>query len=375
MRSLRLLSALLLVGAVLSASGFPAGAVSFEWVIIDDAGNPPDDQVMSCCKESKGMSGFGSVSYVFRIAQTEVTNAQYAEFLNAVAANGDPNGIFNERSVITRLGTGPPYAYEVRAGLENRPAGWINFFDALRFANWLHNRQPTGLQDETTTEDGAYPLLGANPLVVERKEGATFFVPSEDEWYKAAFWDPFEQRYWDFATGFNPQCPELDGDCPPLPEPPPGGPDRVSANYCPDPIDFPSPINCPPSWPATTGPGEATDVGAYVFSPSPFGTLDQAGNLAESTEGINIDDDLSDGSGGLETRVFRGGLWIRGVGDMSASYRTVVDPNGGSLSLLGLRVATVPEPGAAAGVVALGLVLGLSRRSTRRAAGRGGSLT
>jgi formylglycine-generating enzyme required for sulfatase activity len=355
------LAVLPLALALLGPAAPPARAVSFEWITIDDPGNPPDDAVMLCCRESMGMTGFGPVDYVYRISRTELTNAQYAEFLNAVASVADPNALFNTRlQDVLRAGGAGSYSYAAKAGRENHPVRFIEHFDGFRFANWLHNGQPSGLQDETTTEDGAYTLLGANPVDVVRNEGASFFVPSEDEWYKAAFWDPVEQRYWSWATGFNPDCPEEDGDCPPVPEPPPGAAERVSANYCP--IVDPFPINCPDLYyPESSGPGNTTDVGAYVFSPSPFGTFDQSGNLNELTEGTNIDDDPSDGSLGTETRVTRGGVFNRGLNDSSSHSRLPVDPNNQMLSTLTLRVATVPEPGSVGAIVALGVVLGLAR--------------
>ncbi len=362
MRSIPMRFPLLLALALLGLAGPPARAVSFDWVSIDDPGNPPDDAVMECCRESRGLTGFGSVDYVYRIARFELTNAQYAEFLNAVASEADPHALFNTSlKDVLRQGSAGAYSYVPKLGRENHPVRFIDHFDGFRFANWLHNGQPSGLQDATTTEDGAYTLLGANPLDVVRNEGASFFVPSEDEWYKAAFFDPVEQRYWTWATGFNPDCPELDGDCPPVPEPPPGAVARVSANYCivPDP---PFPINCPDLyWPESSGPNDTTDVGAYVFSPSHFGTFDQSGNLNELTEGVNIDDDPSDGSLGTETRVTRGGVFNRGMQDSSSHSRLPVNPNNQMLSTLTLRVATVPEPGAVGAAVALGLVSGLAR--------------
>jgi hypothetical protein len=69
---------------------------------------------------------------------------------------------------------------------------FVSFWNALRFANWLHNGQPRGLQDETTTEDGAYTLTptGIVNNTITRNPGAVVFLPSENEWYKAAYYDP-----------------------------------------------------------------------------------------------------------------------------------------------------------------------------------------
>jgi hypothetical protein len=67
-----------------------------------------------------------------------------------------------------------------RGSAAGMPVNFVSWYDCLRFANWLHNGQPTGAQDSTTTEDGAYDLsLGSS---VVRKAGATAFLTSEDEW-------------------------------------------------------------------------------------------------------------------------------------------------------------------------------------------------
>ena len=55
---------------------------------------------------------------------------------------------------------------------------------------WLHNGQPIGPQGPSTTEDGAYAVTSLHPIELSRKPGALFFVPSVDEWYKAAFYQP-----------------------------------------------------------------------------------------------------------------------------------------------------------------------------------------
>ena len=59
---------------------------------------------------------------------------------------------------ITRSGGSGSYTYSAIAGRGNMPVNFVSFYDALRFANWLHNGQPTGAQDNTTTEDGAYTI-------------------------------------------------------------------------------------------------------------------------------------------------------------------------------------------------------------------------
>ena len=66
----------------------------------------------------------------------------------------------------------------------------MSFWDACRFANWLQNGQPKGMQGAGTTETGAYTLTaaGINNNTVVRNANWKWAVPSEDEWYKAAFY-------------------------------------------------------------------------------------------------------------------------------------------------------------------------------------------
>ena len=108
-------------------------------------------------------TGYGSVAYDYRIGTTEVTNAQYVDFLNAVAAT-DPYGLYNTsmgsdtRGGITRSGSGTipdPYIYSVKAdavgqgpggsdyAYADKPVVYVSWGDAARFSNWLNNGQPT----------------------------------------------------------------------------------------------------------------------------------------------------------------------------------------------------------------------------------------
>jgi len=55
----------------------------------------------------------------------------------------------------------------------------------MRFVNWLENGQPA---DGSGTESGVYTIgSGVNET---RAAAASYFIPSEDEWYKAAYYDP-----------------------------------------------------------------------------------------------------------------------------------------------------------------------------------------
>src|SRR5262245_5025257 len=150
---------------VLAAFATAASAVTIPTVTVGSAGNIADKEVMI-----DETTDYGSVAYNYRIGTTEVTNAQYAAFLNAVAAT-DTYGLYNASMEsetwggITRTGSSGSYSYSVKADAgsytyADKPVVYVSWYDSLRFANWLHNGQPSGAQDASTTEDGAYTFSG-----------------------------------------------------------------------------------------------------------------------------------------------------------------------------------------------------------------------
>ena len=74
----------------------------------------------------------------------------------------------------------------------------VDWYGAARYCNWLHNGLPTGPQDLSTTEDGAYDMAIGGDLIA-RKPGARYFLPTEGEWYKAAYYDAIDPG----ATSFD----------------------------------------------------------------------------------------------------------------------------------------------------------------------------
>jgi formylglycine-generating enzyme len=215
-------------------------AITIDTVPVGNPGNAPDSTTV------------GAVSYEYRIGKYEVTFAQYAEFLNAVAGE-DPFELYDTKmgsgsfGGIIRNGTSGHYTYTQKS-LEraNNPVNYVTWFDAIRFVNWLNN----GQGGPGTTEYGAYTLEGGTPtatnsLDIVRNPSAIWVLPTNDEWYKAAYFDPTSATYFNYATSNNSA---------PAAIAPPGY--SNSAAY----------KNLP-----------FTDVGAYVDSPSPYGTFDQAG--------------------------------------------------------------------------------------------------
>ena len=317
MRRLFVLAVLLLA--------LPAHGVTIDWVTVGDPGNAGDTEVMACCGSVTGTSGYGAVDYTYQISKYETTNAQYAEFLNAVAAT-DTNLLYSPSlgsGAITRSGGPGSYMYSAIAGRENMPVNHVSFYDALRFANWLHNGQPTGVQGDATTEDGAYTITaqGIADNSITRNADATIFLTSEDEWYKAAYYDPVSSSYFNY----------------------PAGTDTVTT--CAAVGATPNAANC------DRVVGDLTDVGSYTGSPSPNGTFDQGGNVWEWNEAII----------GSE-RGLRGGGFHFYPYDLAASFPQTTLPTA-EVSTFGFRVAMIPEPS-----TALLLAVGLAGLA---AAGRG----
>lgn len=215
----------------------------------------------------------GYVDHAYRIGLFEITAGQYTAFLNAVAA-ADTYHLYNTAMAsdvhgcrILRAGSTGSYTYTVAADWADRPVNLVSWGDAARFCNWLHNGQPSGVQDSTTTEDGSYALDGAFGdsalMLVTRRANATWVLPTEDEWYKAAYHtnDGPTGTYHDFPTS---------ADAVPFNQwltPDPGN----SANFVVD--DY-----------AVGGPYYRTPGGAFGNSASPYGTFDQGGNVWEWNE-------------------------------------------------------------------------------------------
>ncbi len=130
-------------------------------------------------------TGFGHVPYVYGIATHEVTNAQYAEFLNA--KYHDLVGITGFDRPLDGIEQDSQGNFVPRQGLENEPVGEDNVVNAARFVNWLHNGQ-----GDSDTESGAYLFSNSGYILngydrIQRQPGARWALPNVDEWYKASY--------------------------------------------------------------------------------------------------------------------------------------------------------------------------------------------
>lgn len=190
--------------ASLFAASSASAQITMDWSTVGNAGNAANPT-----------TGFGSVGYEYRIGTYEVTNSQYAAFLNSVAAS-DSNGLYNANmgsnayGGITRSGSAGSYTYSVRANMGDKPVNYVSWFDAARMSNWMTNGQ--GLNGGSgDTESGVYTLTGATSISAITRDLSNpnqVFIPNEDEWYKAAYHQPATQGgdaddYWLYATQSN----------------------------------------------------------------------------------------------------------------------------------------------------------------------------
>ena len=289
------------VSLVSSASA----VVSIDYVSVGYAGNAADS------------TGYGAVAYEYKIAKNETTIGQYTEFLNA-KAKSDPYALYSTDMTtsyiagISRTGSSGSYAYSVIGSSANKPITFVSWFDAARFCNWLHNGQGNG-----STESGAYTLNGAMSGIYLKNPNATVWIPSENEWYKAAYYDATKGGtggYWKYANQSNSLGGNMIGNA-------------NSANYADESNGYATYVGGS-SW-------GITDVGAYgANSDSFFGTNDQGGNVWELNDAVVY---------GL-ARGMRGGCWNDLDYGLPSSYWASIDPSVVQGDGVGFRVASVPEP-------------------------------
>lgn len=346
--------------ALIGVLAVPAVAdpITYEMVAVGNPGNAGDT------RPGANTFGKGSVAYPYQIGKYDVTIGQYAAFLNAVAAT-DTYSLYNSSmgsdghiagiqkhgslgsytySVITPSGTTPPGA----SSPGNRPITYVSWWSAARFSNWIANGQPTGAQSSTTTENGAYNLAnwtsGTVPArnLMNPNTGAppTFFIPSENEWYKAAYYSPNyggvgNPGYYAFATQSDAVPGNLIGGA------------ANQANYLTG-----AGYSVTQSLTYDDNQNYLTDVGAFTNSASFYGTFDQSGNVFQWND--------LDGLPGT-TRGLRGGVWqYNDPVNISSSYNYLNDPSG-EYGTTGFRLASpaaVPEPSMYAMALA-GLAFGM----------------
>jgi len=288
-----------------------ARELASSFVLVGVPGNPADPE-----------TGCGAVKSVYAIQRAEVSNSEYAEFLTAVASDADPFALYSPLMEqhffggIARERAGGGYRYQVKPGYEQLPVTFVSWYSAARFANWMHYGRPTQVPGETGATEGddktgaydtrAFPPASEAAAVppVTRNTGARYWLPSCDEWVKAGFFDPSTGRYTEFA----------DKAGVPLAKVPLGKDGAATATYFANAWAAPFP--------------HLTAVGTHAGTPSPFGTYDQMGNVAEWLETSN----------GPAGRMVRGGSVFMGLNAMKRTYFDLERPEK-RLSTFGFRLA------------------------------------
>jgi formylglycine-generating enzyme len=277
-----------------------ASAVTIQWSPVGNPGNANDG------------TGFGSVPYVYNIGTKDVTVSQYVEFLNAKDANGaNTLGLYNtfmsdanDGGINFNNGNLPGSKYGVIAGRGNHPANSTSWYDAIRFANWLNNGQGT----TGSTETGAYTLGTLNPdgtpvtPPLTHNAGSQVWLPTENEWYKAAYYNPGGSSYNLYPTSSSLA-------------PTASGPTALAnqANF-------------------NNAVGNLTDVGAYTGTMSPYGAFDMGGNVFQWDEAL-----ISGSSRGVRGGSFGSGSFVLQSSTQFINNPSVVSNN------VGFRVAsTIP---------------------------------
>ena len=311
----------LVAGLLVLMMFYPLGAVAsvvnIDTVLVGNAGNAADP-----------LTGYGAVSYNYYIGTTEVTNGQYAAYLNSV----DPHGINSHDVYNPDMSSDLPVSrggidfdpgasagnmYSPKPNHADKPVSYVNFYDAARFANWVM----TG-----DTENGFYTFSGTNTISGEGAHGPNqhngvnwVALPSENEWYKAAY----HQN--DGVTGNYFLYPTSSTAVPTVATSTPTGdianPGQNVANY-----------SFGATWGGAAGLGNVTTVGsAGPGSASPYGTFDQGGNQLEWNDTVIVRD-----------RGIRGGsLWLEEESLRSTNRGSFFSESGGSS--IGFRLASL-EP-------------------------------
>jgi formylglycine-generating enzyme required for sulfatase activity len=254
-RGARMLNTRAFAGAVAFAIASVASSVLGVTIDMKTIGNPGN---------AAAANGMGAVPYAYQLGTYEVTNAEYAAFLNAVGGS-NPFGIYNANmgsdatnGGITQSGGTGSFTYSVKSGFANRPVSYVSWYSAARFANWLHNGQTN---NPASLENGSYvmPSIPSGP-VLTRTALATFAIPTVNEWFKGAFHTGglSSSSYTTYGTNSNTQ---------PTPS--------ASGSATPNVANFNS-------------VGTATlPVGAYSSTASAYGLYDTMGNVLEMTETMN----------------------------------------------------------------------------------------
>jgi formylglycine-generating enzyme required for sulfatase activity len=320
------LLAVALAATAAPADTFGTGENEFtmSFVPISGAKNPTNTSVSG---------GYGIVDHNYRIGAYEVTNEQWNKF---TASLGVP---------VTGADGGYSHSfYDWGTGTINVPTNYVSWFEGAQFVNWLNTSTghlpaykftgTQGTSDYTfavwNASDAGYDA--ANPF---RNKAAKYYLPTESEWVKAAYWNGTTLQ--NYATRAGQSVSQGHGQ------------NATGWNFYDE-------INN--QW--ATYPFGPWNVGSG--SKELNGTYDMMGNLWEWMESPFTNGDYS----ATSSRALRGGSFGNYASSMSVSDRHSSSPASDDEYGMGLRVASVPEPGTI-GLLVCGAITGLLwwRRSVR----------
>ena len=329
--------------------GSVANAEPIQWVTVGDPGNTGTVRFGSSIE-------YGAVAASFQIMKYEITNQQYTDFLNSVAAT-DTYSLYNQlmgsdasfRGGITQSGSAGSYTYSAKTNMGDKPVNYVSWFDAARMSNWYQN----GATSSSSTETGAYTLVsgqtsGRAPAV---NSVAMFYVPTIHQSYKAAFYKGggTDAGYWLFATQSDAVAPVTASST--------GIGSAGSTGHFAN-------FDRGADW--NSQDGNVTTVGTNG-GPSFYGAFDMSGNVFEW---IDFTGAAGSGPG------FRGGDWYTPVFNQSAnSVGSEYDPSYEGVDI-GFRLASLASPSAVPEIdpnglsAVLGLIVGGLGLLERRRYGR-----
>jgi len=260
--------------------GTSGNEFTIDFVNIGNAGNAADT------------TSYGAVPYEYRasiyeISQNAITQATASGMANVTAG----------------------------AWSNNQPAANISWYEAAAFVNFLNtNSGKTAAYNLTFTTSWSMALWSselawtAGGTNLYRNKNAFYFLPSENEWYKAAYYNAGGSNYFDYPTASSS-----------VPTAVASGTNAGSAVYNND----------------AAVPAIVDSAGGL----SPYGTMGQGGNVFEWNESA-FDGSNSSSS---EGRAIRGGVWDDTELYLRSSSRYDSDPSN-EVGGIGFRVASVPEP-------------------------------
>ena len=294
--------ALALMGAGAAYAPSQAGTVTFgsganqfnmEFVPIGNPGNAADTDANALPLNA------GAVGYTYGIGKFEVSEDMITKF------NASQSLQITLADMTSYGGNGA-----------NKPATGVSWNEAARFVNWLNTSTggfaaykftTGGVNDRVAlwTSSDTLDYDASNPY---RSKRATFVLPNYNEWYKAAYYNPNDNNYYDFANGSNT-----------APTPVASGTAAGTAVY------------------GQLVPGAAADVD-QAGGLSPYGVMGLGGNVFEWEESSG---DLANSSGS-SSRGVRGGNWLGNSYSLSSSSRGFDLPSNGVING-GFRVASLPS--------------------------------